>query len=102
MSQTRTNSQVITNILKTKDSIESLFCSKDLECPVFTAAWNEASEESRRKTMRSTATAKSATNNNCPVYACVTPLRMLLKWEKVCQFFVDVQTILLALTPLGI
>ena len=82
-----------------------MFCSKDLECPVFAAAWNEASEESRRKTMRSTATAKSAmaaSSNNCPVYACVTPLRMLLKWEKASQLFVAVQTILLTLTPLGI
>ena len=53
---------------------------------MFAAAWNEASEESRRKTMCSTATAtaKSAKSaNNCPVYACVTPLRLLLKWEMV-------------------
>ena len=51
---------------------------------MFAAAWNDASPESRQKMMTSTASAaKSAKSNNCPVYACVTPLRMLLKWEKV-------------------
>ena len=67
--------------------------SQDLECPVFTAAWDAASEESRRKTLRSTATVRSSapaaapdTGNNCPVYACITPMRLLLQWEKVCYY----------------
>ena len=59
---------------------------------MFTAAWDAASEESRRKTLRSTATVRSSaaaaaappTGNNCPVYACITPMRLLLQWEKVC------------------